>query len=303
MTLTRRELLTGAAGALLLPLLPGPARGAAPGTGAPLLAVAEGPDPGRATLAAVEGLGGMARFVRPGARVVLKPNIGWDRTPEQGANTHPEVVRALCGMCLGAGAASVLIFDRTCNDARRCYRTSGMEAMVESLGESRVRLEFINQERFRPVDIPRGEALTRALLYGPALDADLLINVPVAKHHSISGLTLGMKNLMGVLGGNRGSLHGDIGRKLADLATVVRPALTVLDATRVMFRNGPTGGRLEDVRAVRKVAACADIVALDAWGTTLFGLTPAELPSVVEGSKRGLGVMDLSRVTVRELRA
>ncbi len=312
--LTRRAFLAGAAAlALLLSrllparLLAAPSTSAAtpPGNPVPVsaastVAVAEGADMRATTRAAVALLGGMGAFVRRGARVAVKPNIGWDRTPEQGANTHPQVVRALCEMCLEAGASSVEIFDRTCNDARRCYATSGMEEMVAGLADGRVRLAHVNEDRFRTVPIPRGVVLDRWPLYGPALDADVLINVPVAKHHGISGLTLAMKNLMGVAGGNRGGLHGEIGSKLADLATVVRPALNVLDATRILLRNGPTGGSLSDVKRVNKVAASTDIVALDAWGATLFGMRGEDIPSVVAGARMGLGEADLSRVRLLE---
>ncbi len=298
--LTRRAFLAGAAAAALLArLLPSRLLAASSSAGA-TLAAAEGADPRAVTRAAVGLLGGMGAFVRRGARVAVKPNIGWDRTPEQGANTHPLVVRALCEMCLEAGAAAVEIFDRTCNDARRCYVTSGMEEMVRSLSDGRVRLSHVNDDRFRMVPIPGGVLLKEWPLYGPALDADVLINVPVAKHHGISGLTLAMKNLMGVAGGNRGGLHGEIGQKLADLATVVRPALNVLDATRIMLRNGPTGGSLADVKWVNKVAASADIVALDSWGATLFGMKGEDLPSVAAGARMGLGEADLSRVRLRE---
>jgi uncharacterized protein (DUF362 family) len=308
--LTRRTFLAGASAfALLLPrLLPSRLLAASPYPGdspaamlaASTVAAATSADPRAATRAALALLGGMGAFVGRGARVAVKPNIGWDRTPEQGANTHPQVVRALCEMCLEAGASTISIFDRTCNDARRCYATSGMEEMVRSMGDRRVLLAHVIEDRFRMVPIPRGVVLDRWPLYGPALDADVLINVPVAKHHGISGLTLAMKNLMGVAGGNRGNLHGEIGQKLADLATVVRPALNVLDATRILLRNGPTGGSLSDVKGMNKVAASTDIVAIDSWGAALFGMRGADLPSVAAGARMGLGEADLSRVRVLE---
>ncbi|UCG39534.1 MAG: DUF362 domain-containing protein, partial [bacterium] len=274
---------------------------AAEGPVAPsVLSLAEGPDPYGVTVRAVELLGGMKTFVREGARVLLKPNIGWDRRVEQGANTHREVVRALAHMCLESGAEKVLILDRTCNDARRCYRTSGMHDMVQGLGDGRVSLDFVLENRFRRTDIPRGIVVRQWPLYEEALRADVIVNVPVAKHHSISGLTLGMKNLMGLMGGNRGTFHTGIGQKLADLTSVIMPQLTVLDATRILVRNGPTGGRLEDVRIVNRVAASTDPVALDAYGATLFGVAPADLSFVVAGHGMGLGEMDLSRVRIVE---
>ena len=189
-------------------------------------------------------------YVRPGDRVVVKPNIGWDRSPEQGANTHPAVVRAIVEQVLEAGAARVLVFDRTCNEPRRCYKNSGIEDALSSLG-NKVRVEHIDERKFVPVEVARGKALTELSIYRDALEADCYINVPVAKHHGLSRLTLGLKNSMGVLGGNRGQMHHGIGQKLADLATVLRPTLNVIDATRMLMDNGPQGGRL-DGRAGRQ---------------------------------------------------
>ena len=257
-------------------------------------------DPFEATVRAVDLLGGMERFVSRGNRVLIKPNIGWDRRVEQAANTHPEVVKALAEMCLEAGSREILILDRTCNDARRCYRTSGILDMVKGISNPGVSLEYVNENRFRKTNIPRGVVVRQWPLYDEALKADVIINVPVAKHHSISGLTLGMKNLMGLMGGNRGTFHSGIGQKLADLASVIAPRLTILDATRILVRNGPTGGRLEDVRVLNQVAASPDPVALDAYGTTLFNLAPGDLSSVVAGYRMGLGEMDLAKIRIKE---
>lgn len=268
--------------------------------GKPHISVTEGSGPYDNTVLAVQLLGGMSAFVTKGARVLIKPNIGWDRRVEQAANTNPSVVHALSEMCLEAGASKVLILDRTCNDARRCYRTSGMLDMVEGISSPAVSLEYVNKNRFLKTDIPRGIAVRRWPLYEEALKADVLINVPVAKHHSVSGLTLGMKNLMGLMGGNRGMFHAGIGQKLADLTSVITPDLTVMDATRILVRNGPTGGRIEDVRVLDRIAASTDPVAIDAYGTTLFGMAPGKLSSVVAGFRMGLGEMNLAKVMIVE---
>ena len=266
----------------------------------PELAISEGGDPFTTTVSSIEGLGGMSVFVNSGDSVLLKPNIGWDRRVEQGANTHPEVVRAVGEMCLEAGATRVTILDRTCNDARRSYRTSGMQDMVKSFSDRRISLDFVRENRFLKTDIPRGVVIKRWPLYEEALKADVIINIPVAKHHSISRLTLGMKNLMGLMGGNRGLFHSGIGQKLADLTSVLDPGLTVLDATRIMVRNGPTGGRLEDVKILNRVAASADPVAIDAYGATLFGVAPGDLSFVTAAYRMGLGEMDLKKVRMIE---
>lgn len=262
----------------------------------PLLAVAKGQDYVALVSRVLTPLGGMGQFVKSGDKVVVKPNIGWDRSPEQGANTHPVVVKAVVEQALAAGAGRVLVFDRTCNEARRCYKNSGIQDAVESLKSDRVQVEQVDMRKFVPIQIERGKALTRVEIYRDALEADCYINVPVAKHHGLSKLTLGLKNAMGVIGGERGQMHQDIGQRLADLATVVRPRLTVIDATRMLLRNGPQGGNIEDVRIGNTIIASADPVAADAYATTLFGLAPEDIASTVAAHRLGLGQMDLARL-------
>ncbi|MCL2458280.1 MAG: DUF362 domain-containing protein [Desulfobulbus sp.] len=266
----------------------------------PLLAVAKGEDYGALVARALQPLGGMGQFVRPGDRVVVKPNIGWDRNPEQGANTHPQVVQAVVRQALAAGAKKVLVFDRSCNEQRRCYANSGIEQAIVDLNDSRAVIEHIDQRKFVPVDIAKGKALSRWEIYRDALDCDCYINVPVAKHHGLSRLTLGLKNTMGVMGGNRGSIHRDLGQSLADLATVVRPKLTLIDATRILLDNGPQGGDLKDVRRIDTLIASVDPVAADAYAATLFGLQPADIASTVAAHNMGLGEMALDRIKVTE---
>ena len=263
-----------------------------------LLSVAKGEEYSALVSRVLAPLGGMQQFVRPGDRVVVKPNIGWDRSPEQAANTHPQVVKAVVAQALEAGAKKVLVFDRTCNEQRRCYANSGIEQAVLSLSDPRAVIEHIDQRKFIPVDISKGKALTRWEIYKEALDCDCYINLPVAKHHGLSRLTLGLKNSMGVIGGNRGSLHHDLGQSLADLATVVRPKLTIIDATRILLRNGPQGGDLNDVRKTDTLIASADPVAADAYATTLFALPPEAIDSTVAAYKMGLGEMALDRIQV-----
>ncbi|MEW6078725.1 MAG: DUF362 domain-containing protein [Thermodesulfobacteriota bacterium] len=263
--------------------------------------VSKGEDYFKITAAVIEKMGGMGRFVKPGAKVVVKPNIGWDRSPEQAANTHPQVVRALVTLALDAGAASVQVFDRTCNEERRCYQNSGIKPELEKIKDPRVKCEFIDERKFVPVKIEGGKALKEWQFYKDALEADCYINVPVAKHHGLSGLTLGMKNIMGVIGGRRGQIHHDIGRNLADLNTVIRPSLTVVDATRLLLRSGPQGGKIEDVSIRNTVLASTDPVAADAYATTLFGQTPDAITSTVAAFEMGLGEMRLEKCTITEV--
>jgi len=266
----------------------------------PVLGVAKGQDYAALVERVLRPLGGMRRFVRPGDRVVVKPNIGWDRTPEQGANTHPQVVRAVVAQALEAGAKKVLVFDRTCNEQRRCYASSGIERAIRDLGDARAVIEHIDQRKFVPVRIERGKVLTRWEIYKEALDCDCYINLPVAKHHGLSRLTLGLKNSMGVIGGNRGQLHHQLGQSLADLATVIRPKLTLIDASRILLANGPQGGDLKDVRQTDTLIASVDPVAADAYATTLFDLPPEAIESTVAAHALGLGEMALARIKVVE---
>jgi uncharacterized protein (DUF362 family) len=243
----------------------------------PLVTHATGKDYYKLVAQVLEPLGTISEFVKTGDRVVIKPNMAWDRNPAQAANTHPQVVKALVELSLEAGAKKVMVFDRTCNEERRCYVNSGIQEAMATV---------------------KGKAVRRLEIYKDALEADTYINVPVAKHHSLSRLTLGLKNSMGVLGGNRGQMHQNIGQKLADLATVVRPKLTVIDATRILLRNGPQGGDIDDVKILDTIIASADPVACDAYATTLFDLQPEEISSTVAAYKLGLGEMDLAKMRI-----
>jgi uncharacterized protein (DUF362 family) len=263
--------------------------------GGPVVAVAEGRDYARITRSALTALGGMGSFVRPGNVVVVKPNMGWDRGPELAANTHPLVVRTVVEEALKAGAKKVKIFDRTCNDERRCYVNSGIQSALA--GMKQVEVKFLEPERYRKVQL-KGRVLGQWELYDEALDADVFINVPVAKHHGLTRLSLGLKNIMGVMGGNRGTIHRRIDDSLADINAVLKSHLTVIDATRILTANGPQGGDPRDVKALHTVIASRDIVAADAYATTLFGLKPAEIGVTVAAHRRGLGEMELSRMRI-----
>jgi len=264
-----------------------------------MLGVAKGKDYRLLVIKAIEIVGGIGSFVRTGDTVVLKPNMGWDRMPEQGANTHPLVVRTLAELALDAGAAKVQVFDHTCNEKRRCYTNSGIISELEKIGDRRIRWEHIDSRKFVPVDIARGKSLKRWEIYKDALAADCYINIPVAKHHGLSRLSLGLKNSMGVIGGNRGRLHHNLGQELADLATVVQPKLTVIDATRILLRNGPQGGRTKDVKVMDTVIMSSDPVAADAYATTLFEMQPEEIASTVAAYEMGLGEIDIDKMEIQ----
>jgi uncharacterized protein (DUF362 family) len=261
----------------------------------PVVSLSEGTDFAAITRTVLGPLGGMQRFVKPGNVVVVKPNIGWDRRPEYGACTHPLVVRAIAEECVKAGAKKVKVFDNTCNDARRCYENSGIQEALKDL--KNVELKFMESERFKNIKID-GSFLKEWEVYDEALAANVLINVPVAKHHSLTKLTLGLKNMMGILGGNRGYIHRGIDEAMADVSRAVKSHLTVIDATRILLNHGPQGGSLKDVRVLNRVIASTDIVAADAYASTLFSLRPEDVSTTVAAYKRGLGELDLKKMKV-----
>jgi len=261
--------------------------------------VARGSDAARLVRAAVAALGGMERFVRRGEIVLVNPNMAWDRTPEQGANTSPDVVAEVVRLCRAAGARRVIVTDNPVHDAERVAVRSGIRAAVTAAGGEVV---LPGASGFERASLG-GSILASGDVLAVLLQADRLVNVPVAKHHSLSRLTCGLKNHMGLIGGSRGRLHQEIHACLADLAAAFRPTLTVVDATRVMMRNGPTGGRLEDLAAVNAVAAGTDPVACDAWAARQIGVDPKGVGHVVQAEGRGLGSLSAGAGAVAEVAA
>jgi len=251
----------------------------------PPLVVASGRDPDARVRAALAELGGIGRFVKPGETVLVKPNMAWDRTPEQGANTDPDVVGEIVRQCRAAGAARVIVSDNAVHDAGRVVARSAIGPAVAAAGGE---LRLPSADAFEPARIA-GTVLESWDVLSALFQVDRLINVPVVKHHSLSRLSGGFKNHMGLIGGSRGRLHQEIHAALLDLAVAFRPTLTIVDATRVMMRNGPTGGRLEDVRVANLVAAGTDPVACDAWAAGQLGLDARDVPHVVQAEGRGLG--------------
>lgn len=256
--------------------------------GANQMAIVHGGDAAANVRRAVEALGGMAAFVRPGEKVLLKPNIGWNRLPEQAANTHPDVVAEVVRMVKAAGASVVWVADVPVNTADRCFERSGIQ---KAAGAAGAKLVLPDATAFREVEVG-GKTLRVAEVLYPFVEADRIINLPIAKQHSLSGFTGAMKNWYGALGGHRVRLHQDIFTSIVDLSAMVKPTLTILDATRILTGNGPSGGSLDDVKRLDLVAASTDEVALDAWGLTLLGLTRDAVGSVGQGEKSGLGTSD-----------
>ncbi len=264
----------------------------------PELVAAQGDDPRQLVQKALEELGGIGRFVARADVVLIKPNIGWDRVPEQAANTNPQVVAEVVRLCRKAGASRVIVTDVSCNDPRRCFRRSGIAEAAEAEGAE----VLLPEDRiFKRVNLRR--SLGSWLVLEPLLKADKVINIPVAKHHDLSRVTLGMKNWLGIVGGPRVWLHQDIHTSVVDLAEFAQPALTIIDAYRVLIRNGPTGGSLSDVEVRKTLLAGTDPVALDAYAAKAFwGLDDRTVPYLKIAQDRGLGRTDLENVKTRTLR-
>jgi uncharacterized protein (DUF362 family) len=252
----------------------------------PKLVIARGQSPVKNVEAAIQRMGGIGLFVNKGDLVLIKPNVGWDRRPEQAANTNPEVVAAIVRLCVAAGAKTI-ITDNPVNDADRCFMRSGILDAARRAGGTVV---LPSQTRFQMVRIPG--KLGRWPVLEPFTTALKIINVPIAKHHSLTRATLGMKNWYGILGGRRNQLHQRIDDSVAELAGMMLPTLTVMDATRLLMRNGPTGGSLADVKQNDAIAVSLDPVAVDAWAVTLLGGDPQSLSWLRLGQEKKLGTLD-----------
>ncbi len=263
----------------------------------PDLAVFTGEQPDLNVRAAIAALGGMERFVKRGDKVVVKPNVLTGRPPETATTTNPTVMATIIRMCFEAGAATVTVFDRPTVQPRPAFETCGLARATAEAGGT---LKYLSNRDFEKVEIPEGKILGSWPLVTDALEADVLINVPIAKTHSVTTLTMSMKNLMGIMGGSRGQIHTDISTKLVDVNTVVKPHLVVLDAYRVLFRNGPTGGNPKDVKMPKTVVAGTSQVSVDAYGTGFFDMKPTDIDWLVQASERGLGEIDLSRLTIQK---
>jgi len=262
------------------------------------LALAHGADPVKLTERAVAALGGIERFVTAGDKVVVKPNICVDyRGPEYAATTNPEVVATLVRLCLGAGAGRVRVMDMPFGGTpESAYEVSGIAAAVREAGGEMVPM---NRAKFVRTKIPDGVDLKEWEFYGDVIQANVVINVPIAKHHSLARLSLGMKNLIGVIT-DPGRIHSNMGQRVADLASLVRPTLTVVDAVRILMNHGPTGGNLADVKRADTIIASHDFVAADSQAATLFGLKGADISYILAADRMGLGTMDLDAIQVDE---
>ena len=266
---------------------------------APDLVVVRNGEPEQMVRQAIAAMGGMEKYVFSGADVIIKPNVCVDfRTYEWAATTNPWVVGELVRMCFEAGAGRVRVMDQTWKrNMTKAYQESGIQEQVEAAGGE---MEWMPLEKFITTPALQGIELTTFDIYDEILKADVLINVPVAKHHMDAKLTLAMKNLMGVIG-DRPIIHENFGQRIADLASAITPTLNVMDAVRVMKKNGPIGFFQRDTHQLDTVIVSEDMVALDSYTTRFFDMKPEDLDYVVCAVEMGLGRSDLENLRIEEI--
>jgi len=269
------------------------------GDGYDLVAVHNG-DPSKMFEAGIAALGGMGKFVKKGQTVVVKPNIGWARTPDFGANTNPDLVKTIIDHCFQAGAKNVYVFDHTCNNQGKCYAQSGIEHAV---GQTRGKLvSGNNQKDYQKMALPKGKRLKTARIHQLVKKCDVLINVPVLKNHGGAVMTCAMKNLMGIVW-NRGFFHkNNLQQCIADMVTARKPDLNVVDAYRVMKKGGPRGRNKSDVVEMKYQLISPDIVAIDTAASKILGIDSARIPYLKFGEELGLGTTKIDKLNIKRIK-
>lgn len=248
---------------------------------------------------AIESLGGMKSFVKKGQKVVVKPNIGWDVTPERAGNTNPVLVKRIVQHCYEAGAKEVYVFDNTCDNWKRCYSNSGIEKAVKDANGKMVSGD--SERYYQKVEVKQGKKLTSAKVHELILDSDVFINVPILKHHSSTDLTISMKNLMGNVW-DRGYWHrNDLHQCIADFTSFKKPDLNIVDAYYVMKKNGPRGVSKGDVVLMKSQIISTDIVAADSAAAKLFGIEQDDVSYIKLAAEMKLGQMDLSKLNINRI--
>jgi uncharacterized protein (DUF362 family) len=254
---------------------------------------------------AIAELGGMKNFISKGDEVCVKPNIGWDKTPELAANTNPKLVAEIIKQCFEAGASEVIVFDHTCDDWRKCYANSGIEDAAKAAG-AKV-LPAHQESYYKNVSLPKGKNLKETKVHQAIIDADKWINVPILKNHGGAQLTISMKNYMGIVW-DRGYFHANnLQQCIADVCTYdKKPVLNVVDAYRLMKTSGPGGRSLADVVLSKGLFISQDIVAVDTAAASFFNQV-REMPlervgHLKRGEELGIGTMDLEKLNIKRIR-
>jgi len=302
-TMDRREFLKTAAVATAATAikLNAPAQTVAADAGVPTLVAVRNGDPVTMFRKGIEALGGMKAFVKPGQRVVVKPNIGWDRTPEEGADTSPPLVGEIIRQALAAGASEVVVFDHTCNNWKSCYKNSGIEAAVAEAGGKI--LPGNDEADYVERTCEAAVIMKKAKLHKELLAADVVINVPILKNHGGAKMTAAMKNWMGVVWDRQFMHRNNLPQCIADSILYRKPDLTVVDAYRVMISNGPRGVSLADVTERKYQILSRDIVAADAMALRIIDYEPAKVPYIAMAEKLGLGIADPAKINIRRIDA
>jgi uncharacterized protein (DUF362 family) len=249
---------------------------------------------------AIDAMGGMEKFVKKGQTVVVKPNIGWDCTPERAANTNPLLVKRIVEHCVKAGAKEVFVFDFTCDNWQKCYANSGIEKAVKEAGGKM--MPGNSESYYKPVKVAQGVSLKEAKEHELILNSDVFINVPVLKNHEGASLSIAMKNLMGIIW-DRGYWHrNNLHQCIADFATYRKPNLNIIDAYRVMKKNGPKGVSVNDVALMKSLIISKDIVAADAAAAKLYGSAPETIDYIRIAHEMGIGRMDLDKLKINRIK-
>ncbi len=254
---------------------------------------------------AIAEMGGIKSFIKPGQRVVVKPNIGWDKAPELASNTNPKLIGEIVKQCFAAGAKEVTVFDHTCDDWQKCYKNSGIEAEVKAAGGKLVPAHL--ESYYRPVSLPHGKNMKNAKIHEAIVNCDVWINVPVLKNHGGANLTISMKNHMGIVW-DRGFFHqNDLQQCIADICTLQKkPVLNVVDAYRIMKTNGPRGRSASDVVLTKGLFVSQDIVAVDTAAAKFFNQV-REMPldtvgHLANGQALKIGTMDLDKLNIKRIK-
>lgn len=258
-----------------------------------------GGEPGEMFTKGIASLGGLKQFVKPNQTVVIKPNIGWDTTPEKGANTNPDLITTLVEQCRMAGAKSIYVFDNPVAEWTRSYKFSGIEDAAKNAGATVVSGK--SEGYYQTVSIPKGKILKTAKVHELILESDVFINVPVLKNHGGSTLTISMKNLMGVVWDRQFWHSNDLHQCIADFATFRKPDLNVIDAYRVMKRNGPRGVSVADVSLMKYQIIATDMVAADTAATKVFGMEPDQLRHIALAEQLGVGTSNIDALKINRI--
>ncbi len=263
------------------------------------LVAIKGGEPGEMFNKAIEAMGGVGKFVKKGQKVLVKPNIGWDAVPERAANTNPALISEIIKQCLNAGAKDVYVFDHTCNEWTYCYKNSGIERAVKDAGGKIV--PGNSESYYQTVKIENGNLLTEVKEHELLLESDVFINVPILKHHGASKLSIGMKNLMGVVW-DRGSWHSkDLHQCIAEYAAFRKPDLNIIDAYNIMKKNGPRGVSTADVLKMQYQIITTDIVAADAASAKLFGESPDDIRYITIADELKVGTKNLDSLNIKRI--